>query len=98
MSPACVMVDGEREYEIERGTPAWSASLEWAKFHGLDPNSIPDGSYIERDASGCRILFTEFVRTGPNGDVLVEDLEPVTIERVEQGEAPPLPFPREVTG
>lgn len=100
MSLAAVLVDGEREYQIHRDDrPAWQASMDWARFHGLDPNRIPAGSYIERDAAGCRILFTEFVKTGPEtADILIVDNEPVTVDRVEQGEAPPLPFPPEVTG
>jgi len=63
-NPACVLVDGANQYEIERGTPAWHASMEWARFHGLDPNRIPAGSYVERDAANRRILFEEFVFDG----------------------------------
>jgi hypothetical protein len=96
---ACVMVDGDREYTVPFYSDAWLPSLEWAKFHGLDPRQIPNGSRIVRDAPNRRILYTEFVKTGPEvADILIVDSEPVTVARVEQGEAPPLPFPREVTG
>ena len=96
---ACIMVDGDREFEIHSGTDAWRASMEWARFHGLDPMRIPTESFIERDAERCRILYTEFVKDGPGvADILLVDGEPVTVECVEQGEAPPMPFPREVTG
>lgn len=94
---AAVLVDADREYEIVSGSPEWVASLEWARFHGLDPNRIPAGSYIERDAAGRRVLFTEFLPAEDGGPLIV-DGDVVTVERVEQGEAPPLPFPREVTG
>jgi hypothetical protein len=93
------MRDGDAEYVVERGTDAWRASMEWARFHGLDPMRIPAGSVVERDAVGRRILFTEFLKDGPGaGDIVIVDGEPVEVECVEQGEAPPIPFPREVTG
>lgn len=94
MDVAVVLVDGDREVEVHFGTPLHAASMEWARFHGLDPMKIPAGSVVERDAANRRILFEEFVKTGPrDGDVLVVDGEVVAVERIEQGEAPPLPFP-----
>jgi hypothetical protein len=96
---ACVMIDGDRRYEVECGTAAWEASLAWAKFHGLDPMGIPFGSEVIRDVPNRRIVFTAFVKDGPNiADIVMDGLEPLTVRRVEQGEAPPLPFPPEVTG
>lgn len=92
MGVAVILRDGDSETEVEYGTPLWAASCEWARFHGLDPSRIPAGSVVERDATGRRILFSEFVFD----DILlrVEDGAPVIVERVEQGEAPPLPFPK----
>lgn len=99
MSVACILRDGPAEYEIHYGTPEWHASMEWARFHGLDPNRIPAESVVERDEAGCRILFTEFVMDGPDvADIAIVDGEAQMVGRIEQGEAPPLPFPREVTG
>jgi hypothetical protein len=96
---ACVLVDGDAEYEVYYGTPEWHASLEWARFHGLDPDRIPGGSIVERDAAGRRIIFSEFVVDQDGEFVLTEDgADIASVARVEQGEAPPLPFPREVTG
>jgi hypothetical protein len=98
-SPSVVLVDGDREFEVEYGTEAWSASCEWARFHGLDPNRIPAGSVVERDADGRRIAFEEYVFDTDGELVLTADrLDAERIARIEQGEAPPLPFPREVTG
>lgn len=96
--PACVLVDDDgTPYEIERGSDAWRASMEWARFHGLDPMRIPAGSYIERDAAGRRILFEEYVFDGDLVRINEEGDDGVRVDRVEQGEAPPLPFPPEVT-
>lgn len=94
-----LLVDGDREYEIVHGTQAWRAALDWARFHGLDPMRIPAESMIERDGPNRCIRYTAFVKTGPGvGDILIEDNEPVTVECIEQGEAPPLSLPREVIG
>lgn len=96
---ACVLIDDGREYEVHYGTAAWHASMDWARFHGLDPMRIPGGSRVERDAANCQILFNEFLKDGPEvGDIVIRDGEPVLVSRVERGEAPPLPLPREVTG
>lgn len=94
---ACILIDNGARVEVRRGTEAWQASMDWARFHGLDPNRIPAGAEIVRDVAGRRILYSEFVKNGPNvGDILMRDGEPVIVERIEQGEAPPLPFPPEV--
>lgn len=97
---ACVLVDGDHEYPVMRSDQAaWQASMDWARFHGIDPNRVPAGSYIERDAARRRILFSEFVYDGPGiGDIVLDGLDPLTVDRIKQGEAPPLPFPREATG
>lgn len=96
---ACIFRDGEATYPVISGTAAWEASLEWARFHGLDPMRIPAGSTVVRDAANRRILFEEYVKDGPDvGDILIVDGEPQIVNQVEQGEAPPLPLPREVTG
>lgn len=93
---ACILREGDREVEVERGGDAWRVSCEWARFHGIDPNEVPAGTVVERDPVGRRILYESFVKTGPNlGDILIENGEPVIVARIEQGEAPPLPFPRE---
>ena len=96
MSIASCIEDSGATYEVVHGTPEWLAALDWARFHGLDPNRIPAESTIFRDAANCRIVYDEFV---PDGDsILIKDNEPVVVRRVEQGEAPPLPLPREITG
>lgn len=95
MDVACVLEDGERWVEVPRGTEAWRASMEWARFHGLDPNVIPAASVIVRDAPRRQIRFEEYVRD-EEGRIVLRNDEPVLIGRVEQGEAPPLPFPPEV--
>lgn len=99
MSVAVYIEDGSDLYEVHYGTPAWHASLEWARFHGLDPNQIPEASTVVRDAAGRRLIYDTFVKDGPGlHDILIRDGEAVTERRVEQGEAPPLPLPAEITG
>lgn len=77
---------GERTY-VPFNTPLWEATLEWARFHGIDPCEVPAGSVIERDATRCEIRYEVLVPR------VVRDGRPVSVLRVERGEAPPLPFP-----
>lgn len=72
------------------------AALEWARFHGLEPNRIPAGSVITRNAHDHTIRYLAFVEH-TDGEIVVLDDEPVVEERVEQGEAGPLPYPAVVT-
>lgn len=92
---AAIAVDAAtgRRAEVYYDTPAWVASLEWARWHGLDPNRIARGEVI-RDEAGCRILYVEFVLEGDQ--YMLRDGDLVTRAAVEQGEAPPLPWPEEV--
>jgi hypothetical protein len=92
MSVACILIDGDERVEVEYGTDLWHASMEWARFHGLDPNRIPAGSEVIRDAVRRRIVFEEYVFDGD--DLRLVDNDPVIVPRVEQGEAPPLPLPK----
>lgn len=97
---ACVLVDADTgaRYEVDRGTDAWVASMEWARFHGLDPDEIPAGEEVVRDARNCLIRYKVFVKYGPKRfQIKIVDNEPVMAEMVEQGEGPPLPFPPEVS-
>lgn len=94
---AAVLVDGRHRYEIHYNTDAWVASIEWAKFHGLDPMSIPQGAVVERDGPGRCIRYESFVKTGPGfGDIEVNGYEPIIVNRIERGEGI-LPLPKEVT-
>lgn len=88
---AAVLIDAGRRTVVHSGTPLWHLTCEWARFHGLDPNRIPAGSEIVRDAARRRILFEEFAFDGER--IRHVDGEPVVTACVEQGEAPPLPFP-----
>jgi hypothetical protein len=77
---------------VDFGTPLWRATLEWARFHGIDPMRVPAGSVVERDAGRCEIRYDRTM-FGDDGLPLVADLELVTERVAERGEAPPLPFP-----
>jgi len=76
-------------------TPEWMALLEWLEFHGIDPKTIPAGTRVSRDACGRCIRFVGILldsdgrraHTGP------PDFQFVTMPMIEQGEAPPLPYP-----
>lgn len=83
-------------------TPEWEASLEWLKFHDVDPKLIPAGTEVVRDAVMRCIHYTRIVlddqgrkRFHPPGDPRFAEL--VTTPAIEQGEAPPLPYPDVIT-
>lgn len=61
---------------------------EWLRFHGLDPMAIVlNGEPLVRDVERCQIRYPALA-TSP-----VRSLDVATVTVVEQGEAPPLPFP-----
>lgn len=77
-------------------TEPWKALLEWVKLHGLNPDKMLAAGGVTRDAGGCCIRYTTFVYDvdgrrrldpdGPPGQLL-------HLPGIEQGEAPPFPFP-----
>jgi hypothetical protein len=74
-------------------SPEWQALLEWVTLHGLDPNNILARPGITRDATNCCIRYVEFVRD-PDGNRMLESGDRFRQrDVVEQGEAPPFPFP-----
>lgn len=94
--------DTDTEGEVHFYTPAWVALLEWLEFHGIDPTMIPGGSRITRSASGCCIRYTHLIldQAGAKKVRWNHDDEHTgcwadfeTVDAIEQGEAPPLPFP-----
>lgn len=90
---------------VSYGGPLYVASMEWARFHGIEPNVVPAGSVLIRDAERCRVLYEEFLydppeRRGDYAAVVIirdedgEDVDALSVGRWTQGEAPPLPFPQ----
>lgn len=70
-------------------TPDWDAILEWLRFHNVDPCIIPAGTTITRSGSGRCIRYEAIAKNeDADGDGIYE-----TYDAIEQGEAPPLPFP-----
>jgi hypothetical protein len=70
------------------------AICKWCEFHGLDPRKIVRAAGVMRAPEKCRILYTEFIcdedgtiQVGANGELR-------QVMLIEQGEAPPLPFPQ----
>lgn len=83
---------------FEEATTEWQALLDWCRFHGLDPERMPATQTIERDVAGCRILYDAYVMTADEVQLRARywrqiQGEPERRRAVEQGEAPPLPFP-----
>lgn len=76
-------------YWIEYGTAEYDASIEWARFHGLDPCRIPAGSLITRNQFDHTIRYVEIVLDRADGVC--------TRPCVERGEAGPMPFPEIIT-
>lgn len=88
-----VDIDVPAGAEVYLATPEWDALLDWCRFHHLDPTRIPAGSRICRVASARLIAYTEFDLDDQGLVRHHSDGLPVLLDRKEQGEAPPLPFP-----
>lgn len=90
-----VNVETQTEGYILLDSPEWRALLEWVKLHGLDPEKMLASGGVTRDALDCCIRYTTFVydddgrrRLDPDGPGTL-----LLVPGVEQGEAPPFPFP-----
>lgn len=96
-----VDVDTGTEAHVWHETAEHTALLEWLAFHHLEPGRIPSGYRIERHASRCLISYVR-IRLDDQGRRMRSDdpgdLDPFwkTEAAVEQGEAPPLPFPEPI--
>jgi hypothetical protein len=96
--PAFVLVDETtlnvlpRMYEL--ATAEWKALLEWCRFHGLDPRTMPCQQVIYRNVACRRIEYDQF-SLDENGRLTLSELErePQVFRVIAQGETPPLPFP-----
>jgi hypothetical protein len=88
--------DTMTECLVDFHTPEWKALLEWLEFHGIDPKSIPAGTRVSRDGRNRCIRYVGIVvdEHGKQQRLDEEDgYRFVTMPMVEQGEAPPLPYP-----
>jgi hypothetical protein len=86
--------DTMTEIPVYFDTPEWVALMEWLEFHGIDPKSIPAGTRVSRDACGRCIRYVGIVRDVDGRQQQDPDShEWKTAPMVEQGEAPPLPYP-----
>jgi hypothetical protein len=91
------MLDDSARYEVFFESPAWRPAMEWCEFHGIDPHRVLAGTEIIRDAGACAIRYTRIVVVDADGGKVAHECGTVALEPVvEQGEAPPLPFPHEV--
>lgn len=71
-----------------------TAICEWCEFHGLDPRKIVRATGVMRAPEECRILYTEFIQDEDGHLQLDANGEARQVMLIEQGEAPPLPFPQ----
>jgi hypothetical protein len=99
MGLAAIAADADTatEARIDFLTPEWEALKDWCEFHGIDPHRVLAGARISRDACGRCIRYVGLVlddqgrkQYDANGPDLGHVL---TAPMVEQGEAPPLPYP-----
>ncbi|WP_224279111.1 hypothetical protein [Nocardioides lacusdianchii] len=95
---AAVAADADTATEalIEFNTPEWEALKQWCEFHAIDPHAVLAGTRISRDECGRCIRYVGLVlddqgRKQYDGDPELGRIR--TAPMVEQGEAPPLPFP-----
>lgn len=92
----CDTVVACRNNDRLTGTPAWHALHEWLRFHGIDPFDLPADCLITRLVDERQIVYSRIVRDG-EGKQLRDDQHCWVLETVvEQGEAPPLPWPPEL--
>lgn len=98
---AAVVTDADTMTEclVDSGTPEWAALIAWLEWHGIDPHQILAGTRVTRDAA-ARCIHYRRVVTAVDGKWLPfpdpdhpGELQVVDVPAVEQGEAPPLPFP-----
>lgn len=84
------------EVAVYFDTPEWKALVDWLAWHGVDARSIPAGTRVSRDACGRCIRYVGIV-ADEAGRRQAADIDApfafVTRPMVEQGEAPPLPYP-----
>lgn len=91
--------DTMTETEVYFETPEWAALVEWLAWHGVDAKSVPAGTRVSRDECGRCIRYVGIVEN-PDGTRRFHPPDDrdqfgryVVEARVEQGEAPPLPWP-----
>ena len=89
--------DTMTEARIEFHTPEWHALMDWCRFHHVDPHLVLAGSRISRDECGRCIRYVGIV-VDDQGRKQYDCDDPelqrlITAPMVEQGEAPPLPYP-----
>lgn len=91
--------DTQTQTKVYFGTPEWRALCGWLEFHRIDPKRIPAGTRISRDECGRCIRYVRVV-DDEHGRPRQHDLDDaywagryVVEATVEQGEAPPLPYP-----
>lgn len=96
---AAVVVDQDAgaAARVEFCTPEWDALLEWLRFHHVDPHRVLAGAQVIRDGAGCCIRYVGIV-VDEHGHKQFDCDDPelmrvLTAPMVEQGEAPPLPYP-----
>lgn len=88
--------DTMTEARIDFHTLEWKALMEWCEFHAIDPHQVLAGTRISRDECGRCIRYVGLVldeegRKQYDGDPEFGRIR--TAPMVEQGEAPPLPYP-----
>lgn len=91
MALAVVLSLYGRDIDIWFGTDEWERSMEWARFHGLDPNRIPAGTTIAYDSDTRTLHWCEYA-TDDKGNIIAPEDGAVIVDRMMATEAGPLPF------
>ncbi len=81
---------------VDRETQQWRELLDWCEFHQIDPKRIPVGTRIERYAGSCKIVYTRICTDTEGRREFDNDGRWIAQLVIEQGEAPPLPFPESI--
>ncbi len=88
--------DTATEARVYFHTPEWTALLEWLEFHGVNPKLVLAGTRVSRDECNRCIRYVRIVVDEHGCKVIDGEGDQATVRTVaaiEQGEAPPLPYP-----
>lgn len=82
---------------VYANTPEWHALMDWCRFHHVDPHQVLAGATLVRDEPGRRIRYVGLVLDNQGRKQLDACGSVRSAPMVEQGEAPPLPYPDVIT-
>lgn len=90
VTPTRVDIDGDPPEDVRL------ALCDWCLHHGINPDSVPIGCYIERRPGARQVGYTRVVLNDQGHPCVDQNDQVVTTDAFQQLEAEPLPWPAEV--